>query len=66
MLFQCSACSCERYKYLELIDRFDTNFEAAKTKISIINDSNRPMTYDLAGRGYNDNYWNLTTGSGWC
>ena len=57
---------CERYKYLELIDRFDTNFEAAKTKISIINDSNRPMTYDLAGRGYNDNYWNLTTGSGWC
>ena len=56
---------CQRYKYLEIKPDFERDFEAAKIRISIINDSNRPMTYDIGGRGYNENYWNLFGGVQW-
>lgn len=56
---------CQRYKYLEIKPDFEKDFEAAKIRISIINDSNRPMTYDIGGQGYNENYWNLFGGVQW-
>lgn len=57
---------CQRYKYLEMKEDFEKDFDSAKTMISRINSSNRPMLY--ANYGYNDynsNYWDLTSGRMW-
>lgn len=55
---------CQRYKYLEMKEDFNTDFEAAKTMISRINSSNRPMIYSQYGNNdYNSNYWNLFGGN---
>lgn len=57
---------CQRYKYLEMKEDFEKDFDSAKTMISRINSSNRPMLY--ANYGYNDynaNYWRLYGGLGW-
>ena len=57
---------CQRYKYLEMKEDFEKDFDSAKTMISRINSSNRPMLY--ANYGYNDynaNYWRLYGGSAW-
>ena len=45
---------------------FEKDFDSAKTMMSRINSSNRPMVY--ANYGYNDynaNYWRLYGGSAW-
>lgn len=57
---------CQRYKYLEMKADFEKDFESAKTMISRINSSNRPMLYQ--GYGANDrncNYWDLYSGKSW-
>lgn len=57
---------CQRYKYLEMKEDFEKDFDSAKTMISRINSSNRPMLY--ANYGYNDynrSYWDLTSGRLW-
>ena len=57
---------CQRYKYLEMKEDFEKDFDSAKTMISRINSSNRPMLY--ANYGYNDynrSYWDLTSGRMW-
>lgn len=57
---------CQRYKYLEMKADFEKDFDSAKTMISRINSSNRPMLY--ANYGYNDynrSYWDLTSGRLW-
>lgn len=57
---------CQRYKYLEMKADFEKDFDSAKTMISRINSSNRPMLYQ--GYGANDrncNYWDLYSGKSW-
>lgn len=57
---------CQRYKYLEMKADFEKDFDSAKTMISRINSSNRPMLYQ--GYGSNDrncNYWALYSGKSW-
>lgn len=57
---------CQRYKYLEMKADFEKDFDSAKTMISRINSSNRPMLYQ--GYGANDrncNYWDLYSGKFW-
>ena len=55
---------CQRYKYLEMKADFEKDFESAKTMISRINSSNRPMIYERFS-GSNTGYLNLTNGSMW-
>ena len=58
---------CQRYKYLEMKEDFEKDFDSAKTMISRINSSNRPMLYTNYGNNdYNRNYWQLYGGLGWC
>lgn len=57
---------CQRYKYLEMKADFEKDFDSAKTMISRINSSNRPMLYSSYGNNdYNANYWRLYGGLGW-
>lgn len=57
---------CQRYKYLEMKEDFEKDFDSAKTMISRINSSNRPMLYSNYGANdYNRNYWNLYSGDMW-
>ena len=57
---------CQRYKYLEMKEDFEKDFDSAKTMISRINSSNRPMLYSSYGNNdYNANYWRLYGGSAW-
>lgn len=57
---------CQRYKYLEMKADFEKDFDSAKTMISRINSSNRPMLYQGYGANdYNSNYWNLYSGKFW-
>lgn len=57
---------CQRYKYLEMKEDFEKDFDSAKTMISRINSSNRPMLYSSYGNNdYNANYWRLYGGLGW-
>ena len=57
---------CQRYKYLEMKADFEKDFDSAKTMISRINSSNRPMLYPNYGANdYNRNYWDLTNGTFW-
>lgn len=57
---------CQRYKYLEMKEDFEKDFDSAKTMISRINSSNRPMLYSNYGANdYNANYWDLTNGTFW-
>ena len=57
---------CQRYKYLEMKEDFEKDFDSAKTMISRINSSNRPMLYSNYGSNdYNRNYWNLYSGDMW-
>ena len=57
---------CQRYKYLEMKEDFEKDFDSAKTMISRINSSNRPMLYSNYGNNdYNRNYWDLTSGRMW-
>ena len=57
---------CQRYKYLEMKEDFEKDFDSAKTMISRINSSNRPMLYANYGNNdYNRNYWDLTSGRMW-
>ena len=57
---------CQRYKYLEMKADFEKDFDSAKTMISRINSSNRPLLYSNYGANdYNRNYWNLTNGTFW-
>lgn len=57
---------CQRYKYLEMKADFEKDFDSAKTMISRINSSNRPMLYAHYGNNdYNRNYWNLYSGDMW-
>ena len=57
---------CQRYKYLEMKADFEKDFDSAKTMISRINSSNRPMLYSNYGNNdYNANYWRLYGGLGW-
>ena len=57
---------CQRYKYLEMKADFEKDFDSAKTMISRINSSNRPMLYSNYGANdYNRNYWYLTNGTFW-
>lgn len=57
---------CQRYKYLEMKEDFEKDFDSAKTMISRINSSNRPMLYANYGNNdYNANYWRLYGGLGW-
>ena len=57
---------CQRYKYLEMKADFEKDFDSAKTMISRINSSNRPMLYSSYGNNdYNANYWRLANGSFW-
>ena len=55
---------CQRYKYMELKSDFEKDFESAKTMISRINSSNRPMINQSYGDSY-AGYYNLTAGSMW-
>ena len=58
---------CQRYKYLEMKEDFEKDFDSAKTMISRINSSNRPMLYSSYGNNdYNANYWRLYGGDAWC
>ena len=58
---------CQRYKYLEMKADFEKDFDSAKTMISRINSSNRPMLYAHYGNNdYNANYWRLYGGDAWC
>ena len=57
---------CQRYKYLEMKEDFEKDFDSAKTMISRINSSNRPMLYSSYGNNdYNRNYWSLYSGDRW-
>ena len=57
---------CQRYKYLEMKEDFEKDFDSAKTMISRINSSNRPMLYSNYGNNdYNRNYWSLYSGDRW-
>lgn len=57
---------CQRYKYLEMKEDFEKDFDSAKTMISRINSSNRPMLYaNYGANDYNRNYWDLTSGRMW-
>lgn len=57
---------CQRYKYLEMKEDFEKDFDSAKTMISRINSSNRPMLYSSYGNNsYNANYWRLYSGDMW-
>lgn len=57
---------CQRYKYLEMKADFEKDFDSAKTMISRINSSNRPMLYSSYGNNdYNANYWRLANGAFW-
>lgn len=57
---------CQRYKYLEMKADFENDFDSAKTMISRINSSNRPMLYaNYGANDYNRNYWDLTNGTFW-
>lgn len=57
---------CQRYKYLEMKADFEKDFDSAKSMISRINSSNRPMLYAGYGNNdYNANYWNLYSGKFW-
>ena len=57
---------CQRYKYLEMKADFEKDFDSAKTMISRINSSNRPMLYSNYGANdYNRNYWSLYSGDRW-
>lgn len=57
---------CQRYKYLEMKEDFEKDFDSAKTMISRINSSNRPMLYSNYGNNdYNRSYWDLTSGRLW-
>ena len=57
---------CQRYKYLEMKADFEKDFDSAKTMISRINSSNRPLLYSNYGANdYNANYWRLYGGSAW-
>lgn len=57
---------CQRYKYLEMKEDFEKDFDSAKTMISRINSSNRPLLYGSYGNNdYNANYWRLYGGLGW-
>ena len=57
---------CQRYKYLEMKADFEKDFDSAKTMISRINSSNRPMLYSNYGNNdYNRNYWSLYSGDRW-
>ena len=57
---------CQRYKYLEMKAEFEKDFDSAKTMISRINSSNRPMLYSNYGNNdYNRNYWSLYSGDRW-
>lgn len=57
---------CQRYKYLEMKADFEKDFDSAKSMISRINSSNRPMLYQGFGANdYNSNYWNLYSGKFW-
>lgn len=57
---------CQRYKYLEMKADFEKDFDSAKTMISRINSSNRPLLYSSYGNNdYNANYWRLYGGLGW-
>ena len=57
---------CQRYKYLEMKADFEKYFYSAKTIISRINSSNRPMLYSNYGNNdYNRNYWSLYSGDRW-
>lgn len=57
---------CQRYKYLEMKADFEKDFDSAKTMISRINSSNRPMLYQGYGANdYNRNYWDLYSGRFW-
>lgn len=57
---------CQRYKYLEMKEDFEKDFDSAKTMISRINSSNRPMLYSNYGNNdYNRNYWDLYSGRTW-
>ena len=57
---------CQRYKYLEMKADFEKDFDSAKTMISRINSSNRPMLYSNFGANdYNRSYWDLTNGTFW-
>ena len=57
---------CQRYKYLEMKEDFEKDFDSAKTMISRINSSNRPMLYAHYGNNdYNANYWSLYSGDRW-
>lgn len=57
---------CQRYKYLEMKEDFEKDFDSAKTMISRINSSNRPMLYANYGNNdYNRSYWDLTSGRLW-
>lgn len=57
---------CQRYKYLEMKADFEKDFDSAKTMISRINSSNRPMLYSNYGANdYNRNYRQLYSGDMW-
>ena len=57
---------CQRYKYLEMKADFENDFDSAKTMISRINSSNRPLLYSSYGNNdYNANYWRLYSGDMW-
>ena len=57
---------CQRYKYLEMKADFEKDFDSAKTMISRINSSNRPLLYSSYGNNdYNANYWRLANGAFW-
>lgn len=57
---------CQRYKYLEMKEDFEKDFEWAKELIERVNSSNRPMLYQSYGNNdYNKGYWDLTSGRLW-
>lgn len=57
---------CQRYKYLEMKADFEKDFDSAKTMISRINSSNRPMLYQGYGNNdYNRGYWDMCSGRLW-
>jgi hypothetical protein len=57
---------CQRYKYLEMKEDFEKDFEWDKELIKRVNSSNRPMLYQGYGNNdYNRNYWDLTSGRLW-
>ena len=57
---------CQRYKYLEMKEDFEKDFEWAKELIKRVNSSNRPMLYQGYGdNAYNKNYWDLYSGRLW-